>query len=196
MAAAPRTICIDGVDLRLCLTRKAVKNINARLVDGELRVSAPYSASAVELDEKIAVLGRRLLRRERAREVNGKHDALALARRVARRFPHPPGIADADFSTNQKTRWGSYSTRTKSIKLNAALRLMPPWVLEAIVAHELAHVVHPDHSTAFWKLLRSVCPNTDRARAFLEGVSWFGQRLEDLPAVERALLSDGGRQVD
>jgi hypothetical protein len=66
---------------------------------------------------------------------------------------------------------------------------MPRWVLEAVVAHELAHVIHQDHSPAFWKLLRRICPDTDRAKAFLSGVSWLGLNWEKLPPVERALLA-------
>ncbi len=66
---------------------------------------------------------------------------------------------------------------------------MPPWVLEAVVAHELAHVSYPNHSPEFWKLLHTVCPETDRATAFLAGVTWLGRRWEALPPVERTLLT-------
>lgn len=188
MAVSEQTLTIDGVTLALRISRKKVKNINVRLVGNELRVSAPPWVSAGELDEAIEVLARRLVRRERAREINTEHNALELARKVARRFSEPPEIAAARFSTGQSSRWGSYSTRTRTIHLNAALRQMPAWVLEAVVAHELAHIDHPDHSAAFWMLLRRVCPETDRARAFLEGVSWLGRSWEKLPPVERSLL--------
>ena len=191
-----RGLEIDGVTLALRVTRKRVKNINVRLVGKELRVSAPPWVSRRELDEAIGVLARRLVRRERARQVNGQESALELARKVARRFPNRPEIAAASFSTHQRARWGSYNTRTRTIRLNAALRQMPSWVLEAVVAHELAHVSHPDHSPAFWALLRRVCPQTDRARAFLEGVSWFGRSWERLPPVERSLLIDSGVIID
>jgi len=193
MAASDRSLTIDGVMLELCVTRKKVKNINVRLVGKELRVSAPRWVADDVLDETIEALARRLLRRERSREVNGEHDALALARKVARCFPKPPEIVEARFSTNQSSRWGSYSLRTKTVRLNAALRQMPSWVLEAVVAHELAHVYHPDHSPQFWDLLRRVCPRTDRARAFLEGVSWLATRWETLPPVERTQLTGPGR---
>jgi len=196
MAAPHRTLTVDGVTLQLCVTRKRVKNINVRLVGDELRVSAPRWVAEGELNDAIEVLGRRLVRRQRAREVNGEHDALGLARKVARRFPNPPKIATARFSTNQRARWGSYSTRTRTILLNAALRQMPSWVLESVVAHELAHIDHPDHSAAFWDLLRRVCPETDRARAFLEGVSWLGRSWDELPPVERSLLVVGGVVLD
>jgi predicted metal-dependent hydrolase len=195
-----QTITIDGVTLTVVVERKRVKNINARLRDSTLAVSAPLNIPQATLDKAIPDLARRLVRRVRARQVNAEEDALALAHRVAARFPSKPEIAQVLFVTTQESRWGSYSAATGTIRLNAALREMPRWVLEAVVAHELAHVTHLDHSPAFWKLLRKVCPDTDRARAFLAGVSWLGHRWENLPPVERALLArtsgceEGGEQ--
>jgi len=187
---ADRTLTVEGVTLALRVTRKRVKHINVRLVRGELRVSAPPWVSRRELDEAIGVLARRLVRRDRARKINGDERALELARKVAGRFPNRPEIAAARFSTRQVARWGSYSTRTRTIRLSAVLRQMPSWVLEAVVAHELAHAIHPNHSPAFWALLREVCPQTDRARAFLEGVGWVAARWRALPPVERAQLAE------
>jgi predicted metal-dependent hydrolase len=129
------------------------------------------------------------VRRSRADAVNSDGGAEGIARKVAARFPDPPKVAEVRFVTNQTSQWGSYSSRTGIVRLNAALRLMPPWVLEAVVAHELAHTFHLDHSPVFWKLVRSVCPKTDRARAFLEGVSWLAAAWEDLPPVERSQLT-------
>lgn len=187
---------VDGLILTRVVTRKRVKNINVRLVGDELRVSAPHRVSEEELDEVVETLARRLVRRRRAREINTEVDALALARRVARRFFDPPRIAAAKFSTRQTSRWGSYNTGTCTVNLNAALRQMPIWVLESVVAHELAHVHHPNHSPAFWKLLREACPETDRARAFLEGVNWLGRTWAELPPVERSLLVSDDLRLD
>jgi predicted metal-dependent hydrolase len=141
-------------------------------------------------------LARRLVRRVRARQINAEEDALALANKVAARFPSRPAVAQVEFVTTQQARWGSYSSATRTIRLNAALREMPRWVLEAVVAHELAHVAHHNHGPGFWKLLRSVYPDTDRADAFLAGVSWLGQRWEGLPPIERALLTRVSGCVD
>lgn len=184
-----QTITVDGVTLTLLLERKRVKNINARLRDSTLSVSAPLSTPQATLDQVIPNLARQLLRRARARQVNAEDDALALARQVALRFPTTPIIEQVQFVTTQETLWGSYSPATRSIRLNAALREMPRWVLEAVVAHELAHVFHHNHGAGFWKLLRSVDPAVDRADAFLAGVSWLGHRWEALPPVERTLLT-------
>ncbi|GAB4203313.1 MAG: M48 family metallopeptidase [Roseiflexaceae bacterium] len=183
------TITVDGVTLALRIERKAVKHINARLRDGVLLVSAPPRVAQQTLDEAITDLARRLLRRQHAHQVNQEEDALALANRVAARFPQPIQVAQVLFVTNQEARWGSYSPSTRTIRLNATLRAMPRWVLEAVVAHELAHAVHPDHSPQFWALLRSVAPDTDRADAFLQGAIWLARRWDDLPPVERAILT-------
>jgi predicted metal-dependent hydrolase len=186
-----RTVTIDGVVLEARITRKRVRHVNARLVGDELRVSAPHSVPSSELDEMLLRLGRRLVRRARAATVNSTHEAAVIARRVASRFPSPPEVTDVRFVTTQRARWGSYSRRTGVVRLHVALRELPSWVLEAVVAHELAHTVHADHSPAFWSLLREVCPETDRARAFLDGVSWISRRWDRLPPVERTLLSEG-----
>jgi predicted metal-dependent hydrolase len=184
-----RTLEVDGVALELKVVRKRVKNINARLHGKTLSVSAPHRVTVRELDETILELARTLVRRYRADVVNADGGAEAIARRVASRFPTPPEVAEVRFVTNQTAQWGSYSCQTGIIRLNAALRQMPPWVLEAVVAHELAHTFHLDHSPEFWELARSVCPKTDRARAFLEGVSWLAAAWDDLPPVERAQLA-------
>jgi predicted metal-dependent hydrolase len=183
-----RTINVDGVALKLAIERKGVKNVNARLTGSTLSVSAPYGIPQEALDEAVLKLARRLLRRAHASRVNEAHDALKLARAVAKRFPKKPAVQRVAFVTTQRKRWGSYSTRTKTVRLNAAVRQMPRWVLEAVVAHELAHTFHADHSRAFWDLVRRVCPETERAEAFLAGVSWLAHNQERLPAVEREIL--------
>jgi predicted metal-dependent hydrolase len=192
MANGTRTLVVDGVALELKVMRKRVKNINARLHGRTLSVSAPHRVTVRELDETIVELARKLVRRSRADAVNADGGAEAIARKVAARFADPPEVAEVRFVTNQTAQWGSYSCQTGIIRLNAALRQMPPWVLEAVVAHELAHTFHLDHSPEFWELVRSVCPKTDRARSFLEGVSWLAAAWDDLPPVERSQLAGRG----
>jgi len=192
-----RTVTVDGVTLVARIVRKRVRNVNVRLVGEELRVSAPHRVPRAELDEIVRTLAGRLVRRAREQEINADGAADRVARRVASRFPSPPRVDEVRFVTNQKSRWGSYSEMTGTVRLSAALRHMPGWVLEAVVAHELAHAFHADHSPAFWELVRSVCPNTDRARAFLDGVTWMAENSGELPPVERSQLvrSERGHDV-
>jgi predicted metal-dependent hydrolase len=189
MTEATTKLDVDGMTLDLVVVRKRVKNINARLHGSTLAVSAPHRVSRREVHEAAVELGRRLLRRARADAVNGDDTGRIIAHKVAAKFPAPPRVTEVRFSTNQKSQWGSYSSRTGIVRLNAVLKVMPPWVLEAVVAHELAHSIHLDHSPAFWRLVRSVCRHTDRANAFLEGVRWMAASWEDLQPAERSQLA-------
>jgi hypothetical protein len=188
------TLTVDGVTVTLEVERKRVRNVNARLSGLHLRVSAPPTMPARELEKVVTELARTLLRRRRGRELNQAGDLLEAARRVADRFPEPPEVREISFSTTQCARWGSYSAASGAIRVHAALAAMPRWVCESVIAHELTHAVHRDHSAAFWTLLRSVCPDVDRARAFLAGVSWLARRWPTLNPSERTQLA--GRMLD
>ncbi len=49
-------------------------------------------------------------------------------------------------------RWGSCSTAKGRIGYSWRLILAPPDVRTSVVAHEVAHLVHPNHGAAFWAL--------------------------------------------
>ena len=64
------------------------------------------------------------------------------------------------------SRWGSCSS-TGGLNFSWRLILAPPFVLDYLAAHEVAHFVHLNHSPAFWKVTRRLFPDTDRAEAWL-----------------------------
>ncbi|HEV3042815.1 MAG TPA: SprT family zinc-dependent metalloprotease [Roseiarcus sp.] len=65
------------------------------------------------------------------------------------------------------SRWGSCSS-TGALNFSWRLILAPPLVLEYLAAHEVAHLVHMNHSAAFWRVTRRLFPETDRAEAWLK----------------------------
>jgi predicted metal-dependent hydrolase len=67
---------------------------------------------------------------------------------------------------NQRTRWGSCST-TGAMSFNWRLLLAPPEILEYVVWHEACHLVHMDHSRAFWSLLERWLPDYGASRRWL-----------------------------
>jgi len=58
---------------------------------------------------------------------------------------------------DQSTVWGSCSDR-RNISLNWRLLLLTPPLQDYIIYHEIAHLTHLNHSSSYWKLLRSYDP--------------------------------------
>lgn len=67
----------------------------------------------------------------------------------------------------QKSRWGSCSS-SGTINYNWRLILTPPFVLDYVAAHEVAHLVEMNHSPAFWATVKRTLPDMDRGRAWLK----------------------------
>jgi predicted metal-dependent hydrolase len=65
------------------------------------------------------------------------------------------------------SRWGSCSS-AGSLNFSWRLILAPAYVLDYLAAHEVAHLVHMNHSARFWKLTRKLCAETDRGEAWLK----------------------------
>ena len=68
---------------------------------------------------------------------------------------------------DQKTRWGSCSSN-KTLSFNYRLMLAPPQILDYVVVHELCHLKHMNHSSAFWKAVESVLPDYKEKRKWLK----------------------------
>jgi Predicted metal-dependent hydrolase len=69
---------------------------------------------------------------------------------------------------NQKTRWGSYSTRTGTLSLNFRLLMAPPDVVDYVIVHELAHAEHPNHGPRFWRLVEQHVPDYEKKNEWLK----------------------------
>lgn len=69
--------------------------------------------------------------------------------------------------SSARTRWGS-CTSAGVIRLNWRLVQAPPDILDYVVAHELAHLVHMNHSAAFWSETARLFPDWQRARLWLK----------------------------
>lgn len=67
---------------------------------------------------------------------------------------------------DQRTRWGS-CTATGDLNFSWRLIYCPPAILDYVVAHEVAHLRHMDHSPAFWATVAEIAPAPKRSRAWL-----------------------------
>jgi predicted metal-dependent hydrolase len=96
---------------------------------------------------------------------NLEQRAFELAARVGAR---PSRITVRDTAS----RWGSCSS-TRSLSFSWRLILAPPFVLDYVVAHEVAHLREMNHGLRFWRLVRELVGDVERPQAWLRqhGVS-------------------------
>lgn len=77
---------------------------------------------------------------------------------------------------DQKSRWGSCSS-DGVLSYSWRLILAPPFVLDYVAAHEVAHLQEMNHSARFWRLVLKHCPDARQARTWLK---LYGARLHTI----------------
>ena len=78
------------------------------------------------------------------------------------------GVAPSSlYIQEMENRWGSCTPKGKII-LNTQLIRAPRPCIEYVITHELCHLLHPDHTKAFWELLQKEMPDWERWKNKLE----------------------------
>ena len=159
------TATTPPLEIRTSTKRK--KTATAWWEGTTLIVALPTHVAGDERESLITWLVKRSARRRPAARAS---DPELLDRAVALAKEH--GIdrvpTSVSFVTTQRKRWGSCSSDSGAIRISERLRHVPGWILDAVLVHELAHLVHPDHSAAFYELANRF-ERQDEASIFLEG---------------------------
>lgn len=115
----------------------------ARLVDDlASRIKSKATSAQVDLDQR----------------------ARALASQY--QLPVPSRV---EWSSRQMTRWGSCTPDSGRIRISERLASMPPWVLDSVLVHEMAHLVVADHGPEFEALV-SQYELSERAKGYLMAI--------------------------
>ena len=157
--SAPRTSFADGemvplrgVPHRIHATGRLRGRVEVSEIDGELSLLVPGEAAHIP---------RRLtewLKTEAQRDLAERSDIHALTL----------GVEVKSVSMrSQATRWGSCSSSGR-LNYNWRLILAPPFVLDYVAAHEVAHLEEMNHGRRFWSLVHMLCPEAAMARSWLK----------------------------
>ena len=143
---------LRGVDHRIIGTGKVRGRVEVAAVDGEPALLVPGDAA------------------HQARRLTDWLKDEAQADLVARSAVHAARLGVVVKSVkmrSQASRWGSCSS-SGNINYNWRLVLAPPFVLDYVAAHEVAHLVEMNHSAAFWATVKRTLPDMERGRAWLK----------------------------
>ncbi len=137
------------------------RTVGGQMSGNVLNVSVPSWMSKADADRAVADMVQRFARRWSTDGI----DLPGRARRLAQRhgLPRPSDIA---WSDAMRSRWGSCTPKTGVVRISSRLAPYPSWVLDYVIVHELAHILAPEHSPRFWRLVEAY-PFAERARGYL-----------------------------
>lgn len=153
------------MQIEVVRSERRKKTVEARVIGDVVRVSIPAAMTTAEEHHWVEVMRAKVERAQRSKKVDLEARAAALARQLD--LPRPSEIV---FSSRQQMRWGSCTPATGTIRISDRIAGFPPWVIDYVIVHELAHLVVADHSPAFWTLVNRY-GRAERARGYLEAKS-------------------------
>jgi predicted metal-dependent hydrolase len=160
---------------------KNVRNVSLKVAppDAEVRMSVPLGYSEAKvlelLESKRDWIDKAVSKvKKRAEATPTKHDPVMLRAWIEEfkpafeKWEQRMGLRAAKVSFKMmSSRWGSCRASTRSLTFNLMLAYKPQECVEYVIIHELAHIVHPNHSPQFWDLVGRYCPDYRRLRRLL-----------------------------
>lgn len=165
----------DGhtLDVEVRYDRRLRRNAHWTITGTTIRVRAPIGITPRALDTVLdQIIEQVLAYRARARKLNDS-DLERRAREINETyFDGELSWHTIRWTKNARYRLGSVTDGgigDGDIRISEEIKFWPPWVIDYVIAHELAHRKHPNHSPEFWAYLARY-PLMERARGFIEGV--------------------------
>jgi hypothetical protein len=156
-------------DVEVRTSKRRRKSATAYWSDGRIVVLLPSHLRGSERKEMVDWLVARVLS-HRPRAAASDRALFDRAVHLARRYVPGAEPLSVRWVTNQAKRWASCTAENGDIRLSHRLQGVPEWVLDAVLVHELAHLVYPDHSPRFHELADRFARQSE-ATVFLEGYS-------------------------
>ncbi|HEV3369608.1 MAG TPA: YgjP-like metallopeptidase domain-containing protein [Acidimicrobiales bacterium] len=167
---APQTPEVQrgGPEVEIRTSTRRRKTSEAKWMGDRIVISLPAHLKGEAREKTIAWLVDRLVAKQPLRVAAGDDDLMARALVLCARYKMRVQPSAVRWATNQTARWGSCSFHSGEIRISHRLSSVPGWVLDSVLVHELAHLVHPDHSPAFHQLADRF-PRHKEAGYFLAG---------------------------
>jgi predicted metal-dependent hydrolase len=161
------------MEVKIIRSKKRRRTVSARLVNDLLLINAPFILSPERLDEIITDFKLKFSRKKLKTELDKEKNLSDLAKTLnAEYFSNKLKIDSIEYTTNQNSRFGCCNYRTAKIRISHKIGLMPKWVRKYVLIHEMAHLIEPNHSRAFWDIVYRY-RLAERARGYLMAAGGF-----------------------
>ncbi|MDA8038452.1 MAG: M48 family metallopeptidase [Actinomycetota bacterium] len=143
----PQPVQAPEVEVRLSTRRR--KSAVAYFERGKIVVVVPARLPVTDHQELVDHLIQRLLKRRVEGVASGDRALETRSALLADRYLDGVRPTSVRWVTNQRSRWASCTPATGQIRVSHLLKIVPEWVLDAVLVHELAHLIEPSHSPEF-----------------------------------------------
>jgi hypothetical protein len=145
------------------------------MIKDTLLVSAPLMLSQERLDKIVADFKVKFEKKKLKQELDRKQSLIDIALKLNEKyFDNKLKINSIEYVTDQNSKYGCCNFRDGRIRVSHKVGLMPEWVRDYVVVHEMAHLIEPNHSSAFWEIV-SRYKLAERARGYLMAVGLEGE---------------------
>jgi predicted metal-dependent hydrolase len=149
----------------------------------QVRIRAPRRVPQRELDRHVAKIVEEVQRKRAQVRARADTDLEARARQINRRyFGGEISWHSIRWVGTMRKRLGSCTAGGPTdgdIRISDRIKGWPQWVVDYVVAHELAHRKYRNHSKEFWAYVNRY-PKAERARGFIMGLAFqLGEDAED-----------------
>ena len=166
------------VEYEIRRSKRRKKSVGAFREQGRTIIVAPIRMSTKEVHEYA---------QELIQKLNFQHEKISSQELLEKRarylvdtyldidvFTEHPVPVKIRWVTNQNSRWGSCTPGDGNIRISHRLQGMPEYVIDAVVLHELVHLIVADHSPRFYKYLAKF-EDYRLAKEYLAGYSFAQQ---------------------
>jgi predicted metal-dependent hydrolase len=144
--------------------------------NGDILLRMPYRTPKQSITHLLEEIAKQLKTQRKRREQRTDEDLHQRANYINRRyFKGELSWISIRWATNMRNRLGSCTnggTTDGYIRISERIRGWPQWVIDYVIAHEMAHRRYSNHGSEFWAYLRAAYPQTERALGFIQGMGF------------------------
>ena len=156
-------------NVKIIRSAKRKKTIQAKIANGKLWIYIPSGMTKAEEKKWVTTMIEKSENRKRRHKLNSDGMLQKRARELNKQYFDGTLDFDIKYVTNQTSKFGSCTPDNKMIRISDRIGTMPRWVRDYVIIHELAHLMHPNHSKKFWKKVNQY-KYAERARGYLIAV--------------------------
>lgn len=155
------------MEVKIIRSSRRRRTVSARLVKDLLLVNAPAILSEERLDKIVADFKLKFEKKILKTELDKQQNLVDIAAKVNEKyFGNRLKVNSIEYVTTQNSKFGCCNYRSGRICISHKIGLMPEWVRDYVVFHEMAHLIEPNHSKKFWEIVARY-KLAERARGYL-----------------------------